>query len=580
MQHEHKDTVEARIESGRYASQYLIYNRKSEDEPDSQKNSIAYQSAENQRFAAREALPIAKVTIAGFCKNGIISEKHSGFQEDDAFSFTKSGLVQLSIDRPKFLHLLRLLNQGRFKGIICLVWDRVSRNEADDTLIGKLMRRGVDIRFVSATYDKTSAGELHKNVDGMFARHHSRTTSEKVTLAIRHSREKGLCTYRAPVGYLNEGSMDWKPHDPERAPIILRCFELAKTGEWSLSDLARWAIAEGFTMPPQRRRRTREEILADDDDQERNDSKLCRLPTANSIHKMLTNPFYAGRVRGNDGAWVKSASHEALVSDELFDVVQMQLRKRNTSKHYTAVLNLPLRGKVRCRMCRHVYTPYTQKGITYYGARCRTACPNPLKHYNFDFIAGAVGKHLGALSLTEDELAELDARTDSEAAQYKRAHAARRASNERKRKKLCEDRTYLDEHRLEILKSGVYTLESYAAEERKIDYELQALDARDAQDDASLADVMRDTVELSELLKSLTVLYEKATPHEKEEIIAEVFSELTFDGQTLQCSYQPDLHVLESRFVALGAPKAWLSELVPLRQQTLKAIKRLRKMLP
>lgn len=554
MQHEHKDTVEARIESGRYASQYLIYNRKSEDEPDSQKNSIAYQSAENQRFATREALPIAKVTIAGFCKNGIISEKHSGFQEDDTFSFTKSGLVQLSIDRPKFLHLLRLLNQGRFKGIICLVWDRVSRNEADDTLIGKLMRRGVDIRFVSATYDKTSAGELHKNVDGMFARHHSRTTSEKVTLATRHSREKGLCTYRAPVGYLNEGNMDWKPHDPERAPIILRCFELAKTGEWSLSDLARWAIAEGFTMPPQRRRRTREEILADDDDQERNDLKLCRLPTANSIHKVLTNPFYTGRVRGNDGLWVKSASHEALVSDKLFDAVQMQLRKRNTSKHYTAALDLPLRGKVRCRMCRHVYTPYMQKGITYYGARCRTACPNPLKHYNFDFIAGAVGKHLSALSLTEDELAELDTRTDSQAAQYERELTSRRESNERKRKKLREDLAYLDEHRLEILKSGVYSLESYADEERKIDHELRTLDARDAQDDASLADVVRDTVELSELLKSLTVLYEKATPHEKEEIIAEVFSELTFDGETLQCSYQTDLQVLESRFVALGAP--------------------------
>ena len=75
-----------------------------------------------------------------------------------------------------------------------LSWDRISRNKGDDTIIRKLMRRGIDVRFAYATYDDTSAGALHMDIDGMFAQHHSRVTSEKVTMSTRNSRTKGICT--------------------------------------------------------------------------------------------------------------------------------------------------------------------------------------------------------------------------------------------------------------------------------------------------------------------------------------------------------------------------------------------------
>src|SRR5262249_22717720 len=151
--------------------------------------------------------------------------------------------------------------------VIFLCWDRASRNKGDDTVIRKLMRSGVDVRFALARYDRTSAGELHMDIDGMFAEHHSRVTREKVTLTIRNRRSEGLCTHRAPVGYLNLGSMDQKPQDPERAALIAKLFELYATGEWSLADLARWAIEQGFTMMPMRRRRTEEERLAEEEDE-------------------------------------------------------------------------------------------------------------------------------------------------------------------------------------------------------------------------------------------------------------------------------------------------------------------------
>ena len=164
------------ILDGKYRDCYLIYNRKSTDDNDNQKNSIKYQRSENMRFAIREHLPIATFTLEGFASDGIISERHSGFKENISLTFGDGNMVQYSVDRPKFYQLVQLLNKRCFKGVIILCWDRASRNKGDDTILRKLMKAGVDILFALAQYDKTSAGELHMDIDGMFSQHHSRVT--------------------------------------------------------------------------------------------------------------------------------------------------------------------------------------------------------------------------------------------------------------------------------------------------------------------------------------------------------------------------------------------------------------------
>src|SRR5258706_1168988 len=405
------------IESGKFREYYLVYNRKSTDEPENQKNSIKYQKAENTRFAYRQHLSIADITIDGFCSDGIISEKHSAFKEDTDLILGNNGLVQYRIDRPKFYKLIQFLNKGCFKGVIVLCWDRISRNKGDETVIRKLIKSGIDFRFVLATYDKTSSGALHMDIDGMFAEHHSRVTSEKVTLNIRNQREKGICTYKAPVGYLNLGNMDDKPFDPERAELIKKLFELYATGDWTLADLTKWSIEQGFTMPPVRRRRTLEEKLAEEeDDVQIQIEPITRVPIYTGIQKILTNPFYTGKVLGNDGVYVRSKSHEALISEELFEKVQIALQKKKISVHYIERLDQPLRGMFRCGVCRRVYTPYKKKGIVYYGSRCSANCTNSLKSFNFDFITSKIGERIQNLSFTESELIDINSRANTDIA--------------------------------------------------------------------------------------------------------------------------------------------------------------------
>ncbi|MBS1511083.1 MAG: recombinase family protein [Bacteroidetes bacterium] len=549
------------IENGTFREYYLIYNRKSTDELENQKNSIKYQKTENTKFALRQHLQVANISLEGFCSNGVISEKHSAFKEDTDLILGDNGLVQYRIERPKFYKLIQLLNKGYFKGVVVLCWDRISRNKGDETVIRKLMKSGIDFRFVLATYDKTSSGALHMDIDGMFAEHHSRVTSEKVSLNIRNQRAKGICTYKAPVGYLNLGKMDDKPFDPERAHLIKRFFELYATGDWTLADLAKWAIEQGFTMPPVRRRRTLEEKLSEEeDDLQTQIVPIKRLPTYTGIHKILTNPFYTGKILGNDGCYVVSHSHQALISEDLFNKVQIALLKKKISIHYTENLVQPLRGMIRCGNCSRLYTPYEKKGIIYFGARCSPGCNNRQKSFNINFITTKIGEYIHTLSFTEAELSEINTRANTDIAVLEMNRLNEIERYDRQKKKIREDLAYLRTNKLSLLKTGVYAPESYIEEEDNLTVQLTKLQEIESISDESMHETIKEVMKLSELLKTVSLQYDFANWYEKEDIIKLIFSELSFSENELKYKCKDGFKPLESRLVLLCDPTTWLSD--------------------
>lgn len=537
------------VESGMYRDYYLIYNRKSTDEAENQKNSIKIQKAENTKYAFSNRLNIAPLTLEGLCVDGIISEKHSGFKEDDTLVFTKDGSVQYSVERPKFYRLASWLNSGYFKGAIFLCWDRASRNKGDDNIIRKLIKNGVDIRFVYATYDKSCYGALHMDIDGMFAEHHSRVTSEKVKLATWTLRNKGVCTYKAPVGYLNTGTMEHKPFDPVRAPMIQKMFELYATGDWSLADLAQYATEHGFTTAPMRPKRTKEEMLAEENDEVVHKEKVSKLITAGNVQKILVNKFYTGRILNGDGVWIPSVSHEALVSDELFEKVQKMLGKKKTSLYYTDKIVYLHRGLVRCADCGRLYTPYEAKGIQYYGTRCPTGCNNPKKNFNITFLEDKVGELISKLSFTDSELVELDTRAKTDVAVFESRRLAELEQYDRRKRKVREDLTYLRTNKLTLLKSGVYSPDAFMDEENKLNDELVALQNAEQTSDAAMHEVIKDLLKLSELLKYGYEIYKLATSEEKAELIHVVFSELYLSENTLTYKCRNGFEALQSRFI-------------------------------
>ena len=565
MKHDVPDekSVLRALQRGAYKDCYLIYNRKSMDEAESQKNSLAYQRKENVQFAKREHFPLADLSLTGFCKHGVISEKHSGFKESGDLVIAKNGTAQYRIDRPKFLRLIQLLNERQVKGVVCLCWDRISRNQGDDTILRKLRRAGVDIRFAFASYDNTSSGELHMDIDGMFAQHHSRVTSEKIKLAIKTKRADGKWTHRAPIGYLNQGTMDHKPLDPERAPIVKELFELYATGDWSLSDLMRYADKQGLTTPPTRSPRSTEEILDDDGDSSNLHPKVARPLKVNYLGSLLRNPFYIGQVIGPDGAYIPSTCHEALVDRATFARVQTLLASKRTSIHYTEKLDHPFRGFVRCVQCRRVYTPYKQKGITYYNARCAPGCGNTFKNCNFDHIAGLVRQLLKQLQFTQQERDLLDARTDTEIGLLEEQNLKVEEQRNRQKMRIREDLAYLHANQLALLKSGAYTPEGLTEERNRLELEMSELQEQNDVSLAAMRDLVDDVLKISELLNMAQNLYDRANPAEKEAIGKTLVSELLIDQNTFAYSPQTGFAPLFARNCDKSAPKDWFSELQP-----------------
>lgn len=562
------------ITSGKYKDCYLYYHRQSTDEAESQKNSLEYQEAENTRFVGREGFRIAPITLSGFCKNGIISEKHSGFFEDDSITFTEDGKAQFSIDRPKFQQLLLFLSQGYFKGVVCLCWDRLSRNKADDTLVRKLMRKGVDFRFAYAKYEQSSAGELHMDVDSMFAAHHSRVTREKVMATIRASRERGLCTNRAPLGYLNLGSMEHKPLDPDRAPIIKRMFELYATGNWSLSDIARFANEQGLITTPRRRRRSAEEML-EEDINVADIPKISRLITISMVSRIFSSWFYTGRTIDNNGNYIKSNSHQALVSDELFNAVQLVLKRKNISIHYDKKIDLPLRGIIHCACCNRIFTPYTKKGIKYFSSRCKSDCSNAMRNFKFDFISEKIANHLKTLAFTENEIEIMDAKIITYLALLEHKKLTEQDDIERKKKKIRENLLYLDTNRLVLLSTGVYTPESFITEQNRLTYDLTTLQASEQASDIAMRETVSQVWKLSELVKDLGNTYYSGDPWERDKITRLIFSELSISQNMLIFKHKNEFRCFENRKLALSGPIDWLSELSHEKNQILEAIKHL-----
>ncbi len=562
MQNNDKDElqIEKDIIAGLYKSTYLIYARRSTDEPDNQKNSLRYQKEESLKFAERQHLPIAPITLKYFCTNGLIAEKHSGFKHDNEVRISKAGFVQYHIKRPKFVKLLQYLSKQYFKGVIVLCWDRISRNRGDDTILRKLMKNGIDIQFISTKYDNSSAGEMHMDIDGMTAENHARRTQEAVINMTRNLRAKGICTYKAPIGYLNPGTMLNKPFDTERAPIIKQLFKLYDTGNWGIRSLARWANAQGMKTVPLRRRRTMEEMLEDTDDDEIPLEPISRPISPTYIQKILRNPFYIGKILNSDGTYIDSSSHKALISEKLFYSVQEKIQLKNKHIRYNQPLDLSGRKLIRCTNCNRVYTPYIKKKYQYLSAHCVANCSNSKRHFSMKIIEDAIGMIFKKMIFNNEEIEKIKSFSKSPKQELLDIHLEKeKKQKERELQKHKEDLAYLKSNKLSLLKIGVYSPEKLLEEETSLNIKIHKLTPQD-ENIPSLENIYAQSLQISELLKTLENKYALANSDEKSRIIEFIFSELSYSQKGLVYKYKLGYEFIDWRNVLLGAPKARFSE--------------------
>jgi len=266
---------------------YVLYARKSTEQDEKQALSIESQVKEMLAIAERENLEIVDI-------------------RREAHSAKDSG------QRPVFKELLEDLRRERFNGIIVWHPDRLSRNAGDlgslvDLMDQKLL---VQIRTYGQAFTNTPSEKFLLMILCSQAKLENDNKSINVKRGLKTRVEMGLWPSPAPTGYLKEKRLDRKCEtlvDPDRAPIIKKMFEKVAYEKWSGRKLYNWLKFElNFKTAT--------------------GNKNLSL---SNIYMILDNHFYYGTFEypKNSGRWYKG-KHEPLISKELFDLVQTQVKSQ------------------------------------------------------------------------------------------------------------------------------------------------------------------------------------------------------------------------------------------------------------
>jgi site-specific DNA recombinase len=269
--------------------------------------------------------------------------------------------------RPAFQRLIEDAMAGRFDCVLVYHSSRFARNTIEAKRYKKLLRAELGIDVVSVTQPlggdaDDPAAFLAESVHEIFDEYYSVSLSFWTKMGLKEKARQGLLTGSLPWGY-RKGDDDVAEPDPERAPHVVRLFELYATGRYTDRSLAEWLNAEG--------RRT----------------ARGRLFGADTVREMLCNAAYCGYVSARRDRCKKiHGKHEPIVDEALFDRVQELRRARartlNPGRPSTRYL---LRGLARCERCQARMQGTAvgrQKAPRYYCSTRRVGrgCDQPLMH--------------------------------------------------------------------------------------------------------------------------------------------------------------------------------------------------------
>ncbi|UGT62881.1 recombinase family protein [Nocardia asteroides] len=321
--------------------------------------------------------------------------------------FLDPGLSAKSIEkRPDFQRMMEYLREHpEIKYVIVYARSRAFRNYIDAALTKRLLDK-LDVKLVSAREDFGDGiyAEMMEAVTDIFNDVQNKLSGEDVRMKMRNKAINGGTIGVAKLGYLNARVdvggrlVNTIEVDPERAPLVLRAFELYATGEYSMDLLEATMGDLGLTS-----RRSGKPV------------------TDGTLHKMLSDPYYLGYVVYKGERY--EGRHPAIVSPELFHRVQDVLNARSARGQRDRVQTHYLKGGLFCDRChragRHarlIYTEVTNRHGMRYGyflCRARQEGLCDLPHLSAAMVEQAISDHYRTLQLPADFATEVHRRLEA-----------------------------------------------------------------------------------------------------------------------------------------------------------------------
>lgn len=319
--------------------------------------------------------------------------------------FIEPGISAQTIDkRPAFQAMMTYLRDNpHIKYVIVYARSRVFRNYIDAAVTMRQLER-MGVKLISAREDFGDGiyADMMAAITDIWNDTQNRLSGQDISIKMLNKAMNGGTCGRAKLGYVNarvliEGhQVNTIKIDEERAPLVVRAWELYATGDYSIEELEAAMADLGLRCRPTGR------------------WPVERPVSANTLHKMLRDPYYIGYV-----VWkgeIYPGRHEPLIDHELFERVQDVLRRRSANGNRDRVHNHYLKGFLFCPRCRDreqesrlVYSESTgRNGTRYPYFICRRSkeglCDLPA--LPVEAVEDAVAEHYRALQLPSDFAAE------------------------------------------------------------------------------------------------------------------------------------------------------------------------------
>jgi site-specific DNA recombinase len=412
--------------------------------------------------------------------------------------------------RTQFNNMLNFVKEHpAVKNILVEKTDRLLRNISDYALIDRLMESS-DIKIhlvkenVILSRDSRSNEKFIFGIKALMAKNYVDNLSEEVKKGMEEKAKQGIFPTCAPYGYLNvrENGKKTIAVDTQAAPFVKQMFKLYATGSYSLSSLKKKIIDDGMIY--------------------KNGKNFHK----STLETILKNPFYTGIFLWN-GTRYENASHEAIISNELFNLVQEKLLNPYKSKSKKALF--PYTNLITCGVCGCSLTAEIKKGkyIYYHCTGYKGNCKQP--YIKQEVIEQQFEELLESIHIS-DEAQEFVLQGIRESFKDKIEYHNHKVAQLEKQIKLLQDRidqAYLDKLDKKI-SANFWKLHSQNWIEEKESLAHKLLSSQKA--DSAYLENANSILELS---KNAAVLFKTRNAKQKKQLLTMLLSNCTYQAGKL-----------------------------------------------
>ena len=517
---------------------YGVYTRKSSEYEESQIQSIQRQIDELTDLIDRGGLVLYQEPL---------KESRSAFHPG----------------REEFAKLVSWTMQGRINAWLCWHANRLSRNAVDAGTIIYLMDQGKlhHVRTRERIYENTPTDKFMLQMEFTMSKKDSDDKSHLVKSGIQRRYRRGFPTGFPPLGYVLEGngarsgSSFWAI-DEDRFQIVRQLFVRFLDGKDSLTSMLKYATDVGLTSVKRRA------------------SGGTAISRA-TIHRILTNPVYAGFFFGTDGRrYSLDSSVRRAITEEEHERINIMLSGKKAWDGKRRSHNAAYRGLIRDTAgrplgvdrktqlicpCRHKFAYLRRDACPacgrlvaqldspnflfytyYYSVRDRKGAGRTARVIEEgkidEFLIAHVAKRMCIPKPLRDwAVAHLDELADEEL-RDRRKEARQAAESE---KQLAARKRRLRE----LYMAGGVTEEEYRTDLTR----LQAQFAEKTESFQTRDDIIADTKKILNLAVDLENVLKSKSPDLKRQALLDIRSNLVWDGKKLRfCNVKRVNHLLET----------------------------------